>query len=76
LVESFLRFGVQVTTQDVLLSALRTRARFGISYWDAAVIEAARQAGADVVLSEDLADGQDYDGVRVENPFTSTAGAG
>jgi predicted nucleic acid-binding protein len=36
---------------------------------DAAILEAARAAGCDVVLSEDLSDGQDYGGVRVENPF-------
>jgi predicted nucleic acid-binding protein len=69
LVESFLRFTVQETTCAVVLAAMATRTRFGISYWDAAVLEAARAAGADVVLSEDLADGQDYDGVTVVNPF-------
>ena len=68
-VESFLRFSVQDTTKAVLLAALTTRARFGISYWDAAIIEAARLSGAEVVLSEDLRDGQDFGGVWVENPF-------
>ncbi|MGD1059474.1 MAG: hypothetical protein ABR992_18910 [Solirubrobacteraceae bacterium] len=42
-----------------------------ISYWDAAILEAARTQGCKIVLSEDLSDGQDYDGVRVENPFSS-----
>lgn len=36
---------------------------------DAAIIEAARNAGCDTVLSEDLNHGQDYGGVRVVNPF-------
>ena len=52
-----------------MLSAVETRELFGISYWDAAIIEAARALGCDVVLSEDLSDGQDYAGVSVENPF-------
>jgi predicted nucleic acid-binding protein len=69
LVEAFLRFPVQELTPSIVLAALATRERFGISYWDAAIIEAARALRSDVVLSEDLADGQDYDGVRVENPF-------
>lgn len=69
LVESFLRFPVQVTSTSVLLSALATHRRFEISYWDAAILEAARALGCDVVLSEDLGDGQDFVGVRVENPF-------
>ncbi len=71
LVESFQRFPVQETTVGTVLSAMSTRQRFGISYWDAAIIEAARTLGCDVVLSEDLKDGQDYGGVRVENPFSA-----
>lgn len=69
LVESFLRFPVQEITTAVMLAALATRRRFGISYWDAAILEAGRALGCDVVLSEDLSDGPDYAGVQVENPF-------
>ena len=69
LVEAFLRFPVHETTTAVVLGAMERGRRFGISYWDAAILEAARAAGCDVVLSEDLADGADYGGVRVENPF-------
>jgi len=69
LVDSFRRFPVQETTVGVALAAISTKQRFGISYWDAAILEAARALGCDVVLSEDLSDGQDYSGVRVENPF-------
>jgi predicted nucleic acid-binding protein len=46
-----------------------TRQRFRIAYWDAAILEAARALGCELVLSEDLTDGQDYAGVRVENLF-------
>lgn len=42
---------------------------WGIAYWDALVIAAARSAGCRVVLTEDLADGATYGDVRVENPF-------
>ena len=69
LVESFLRFPVQDITTDLMLAAAATCQRFGISYWDAAILEAARSLGCEAVLSEDLSDGQDYAGVRVENPF-------
>lgn len=69
LVESFRRFPAQETTVTLTLAAMQTRQRFQISYWDAAIIEAARTLGCEVVLSEDLGDGQDYGGVRVENPF-------
>lgn len=69
LVESFLRFPVADVTTQVVLAALATRQRFLISYWDAAILEAARALGCETVLSEDLSDGQDYAGVVVENPF-------
>jgi len=69
LVDSFRRFTVQVTTIEVMLAAMQTKQRFNLSYWDAAIIEAARALGCRVVLSEDMSDGQDYCGVRVEDPF-------
>jgi predicted nucleic acid-binding protein len=69
LVESFLRFRVAELTTEVVLAAMASRARFEISYWDAAILEAGRSLGCEVVLSEDLSHGHDYAGVRVENPF-------
>ncbi len=51
------------------MAALDARRRFQLPYWDAAIIEASRAMGCTQVLSEDLSDGQDYDGVRVANPF-------
>jgi predicted nucleic acid-binding protein len=68
-VESFLRFAVLDTTTDLMLAAAATRQRFDVWYWDATILEAARSLGCEVVLSEDLSDGQDYAGVRVQNPF-------
>ena len=69
LIESFRRFPVQDVTSGILMAALGSRQRFQMSYWDAAIIEAGRALGCEVILSEDLSDGQDYDGVRVTNPF-------
>ena len=69
LVEAWCRFPVQAVTVEVMGAALATRHRFGISYWDAAILEAGRAMGCSVVLSEDLDTGTDYDGVRVEDPF-------
>lgn len=74
LIESFLRYRVQENTLAVMRGALEMRRRFRISYWDAAIIEAARTLGCSDVLSEDLNDGQDYDGVVVVNPFRELSG--
>lgn len=71
LIDALLDFPVQAITTTIVLAALEMRQHFGISYWDAAIVEASRVLGCDVVLSEDLAEGQDYAGVRVENPFTA-----
>lgn len=69
LVAAFCRFRVADVTIQVMRAAMSARERFGISYWNAAIIEAARSLGCETVLSEDLDHGQDYGGVRVENPF-------
>jgi predicted nucleic acid-binding protein len=74
LVEAFTRFAVQDLTLGVVRAALVTRERFGLSYWDSAIIEAARALGCTEVLSEDLSADQDYDGVRLVNPFAQPSG--
>ncbi len=71
-IQALRAFPVQELTVNVLQSALATKHRYQISYWDAAIIEAARALGCREVLSEDLSDGQDYGGVRVVNPFRIT----
>jgi|ERR1041385_1206643 predicted nucleic acid-binding protein len=69
LIEAFLRFPVQETTVPLMTAAIAAATRFRISYWDAAVLEAARMLGCRTVFSEDLAHGRDYDGIVVRNPF-------
>jgi predicted nucleic acid-binding protein len=53
----------------LVLDAIDAKQRFRISYWDAAIVTAAKQMGCQTVFSEDLNDGQNYDGVTVVNPF-------
>jgi predicted nucleic acid-binding protein len=68
-VDHFQAFHVQDNTLALFRAAATSCRRFKISYWDAAIIEAARMMGCDTVLSEDLSDGQAFGGVRVRNPF-------
>ena len=68
-ITSLKRFPVQDITQAVFESALTMRERWGLSYWDAAIVAAARSLGCDTVLTEDLQHGQELDGVRVVDPF-------
>jgi predicted nucleic acid-binding protein len=48
--------------------------RFGLSWWDALIVGAAQVGGCTHLLSEDLQDGQDFDGVQVVSPFTHGPG--
>lgn len=66
---TLLRFPVQESTVALVRAALATRARWHLSYWDAAIVEAARAAGCDTICTEDLQNGQDFGGVRVVDPF-------
>jgi predicted nucleic acid-binding protein len=74
LVEAYLRFPVQENTVALMRAALAAKNRFGVSYWDAAVIEAARALSCRTLLTEDMSHGRDYDGVIIENPFRSVNG--
>lgn len=49
--------------------ALSIAERYGIRYYDAAIVAAAKELGATTLYSEDFSHGQEYDGVRVVNPF-------
>ncbi|SRR5579871_928181 len=69
LIRTWLRFRVQEITVPIMLDALRIRERHGVSYWDAAIVAAARALGCRELYSEDMADGRDYDGMTVINPF-------
>ncbi len=55
----------------LLLDTLRLKARYQLSYWDAAIVAAAMQLNATTLYSEDLQDGQVFDTVKVINPFSS-----
>jgi predicted nucleic acid-binding protein len=59
-----------VNRGDSILEALDLEARYQVSFWDALVIQAAQVAGAEILYSEDLSDGQRYGTVRVKNPLT------
>jgi predicted nucleic acid-binding protein len=70
-VRAFAEWPVVEMTPEMVLAALGLAQRAKISPWDAAILEAARQAGCTRVLSEDLGGGQVYGGIIVENPFAA-----
>ena len=60
---------VQPVTYEVIVQAWQLRRRYQVSHWDATIIAAAQALGCTTLYSEDLSHGQDFDGVRVINPF-------
>jgi predicted nucleic acid-binding protein len=69
LVRTWLRFTVQETTLPVMLGALEIKSAHRLSYWDAAIVAAARALGCREILSEDMAHGREMEGMVVVNPF-------
>jgi predicted nucleic acid-binding protein len=63
------RFPIQAITLEVLELALEHKQRWQISYWDAAIVAAARRLGCKRLITEDLQHGQDFDGIMIVNPF-------
>lgn len=55
----------------VLRRAWAIEESFRLSWWDALIVAAAQASESAVLLTEDLQDGQRFDGVRVVDPFAS-----
>lgn len=69
-IESISHVPVQDVTREVFRAGVAISRRFRLSYWDGAILAAAGAVGCDAVYSEDMSTEQDYDGLRVINPFT------
>ena len=53
---------------DMIAGAQLAR-RFHLQFWDSVLCAVAQTAGAEVLLTEDMQDGQTIDGLRIINPF-------
>jgi predicted nucleic acid-binding protein len=60
---------IHVPAADDVLGAIDIHQHTGLSFWDSMIVRSAAEMGCKVLYSEDLSTGQDYVGVRVENPF-------
>nr|WP_294548271.1 PIN domain-containing protein [uncultured Rhodopila sp.] len=69
LIRAWTRFKVQEMTVPILHAALEIKAGHGFSYWDSAIIAAARALGCRTLYSEDMSHGREVEGVTIVNPF-------
>ncbi len=63
------RFKIQDITLAVVNEALRLKQAHGFSYWDCAVVAAARAQECRELYTEDLSHGQVIEGLTIVNPF-------
>ena len=73
-IELYSTWPVVAIDPTVLLAATRIEEEHQLSFWDALILEAARVAGSERLLTEDLHDGWIIEGVRIENPFARSLG--
>jgi predicted nucleic acid-binding protein len=71
IVEQYLTWRVVENTGDLLLAGIRLASDLKVSFWDALVIQAARTARCDRLLTEDLNHGQRIGDLTIVNPFLS-----
>ena len=69
LITAWTRFRVQEVNLSIVTAALEIRAAHGFSYWDSAIIAAARALGCRELFTEDMSHGRQVEGVLIINPF-------
>ncbi len=68
-VDGLLERAVVTTTRELFVRAVVLQNRYMLNYFDAAIAQAAIEAGCSLLFSEDLANEEVYDRVMVLNPF-------
>jgi predicted nucleic acid-binding protein len=59
------------TDAELLERAWSIQDRYQLSFWDSLIVAAAKAGSCRHLLTEDLQDGQDFDNLRVLNPFSN-----
>jgi predicted nucleic acid-binding protein len=70
-VEDLTAWPLMVVGYSAIREAVELADRARLSFWDALGVVAAARAGAAVLYTEDLHDGQEIPGVRISNPFAA-----
>jgi predicted nucleic acid-binding protein len=67
--ENYLSWTIVINDGDSILRALDLERRYTLSFWDALIVQAAQQSGAERLLSEDFQHGRRFGDVMIVNPF-------
>ncbi len=63
-------FPLRLPVASLFAVSFELRARYSLSHWDSLLVAGCKEAGVDVLYTEDLDAGTNYDGVRIVNPFS------
>ncbi|MGB7548222.1 MAG: PIN domain-containing protein [Terracidiphilus sp.] len=69
LIREYATWEVVTNTPESVLRALDIEIRYKTSFWDALILQAAEDAGASILYSEDLAAGQRFGAIQIVNPL-------
>ena len=69
IVKNLSKWNVIVNDVNILLAAIEIHEEHKFSFWDSMIIAAAIKGGAKALLSEDLSDNQEIEGLIIKNPF-------
>lgn len=68
-VELLAEFDVAAIDVTDILAAIDLHLLHGISFWDALIVRSAKQTGCKLLLSEDMQQSREFEGLRIVNPF-------
>jgi predicted nucleic acid-binding protein len=71
ILQDLTRWHVHAPIVEDVLGSIGLQQRFGLSFWDAMVLWSAKQLGCSIIWSEGLGESEEYDDLRVLNPFIS-----
>ena len=69
-VELLAEFDVAAPDVTDILAAIDLHRLHSFSFWDALILRSAKQAGCRILLSEDMQETREVDGVLIVNPFS------
>lgn len=68
-VKDYTAWHVVENSVSLLEEGMDEMERWKLSFWDSLILAAARRMAASIIYSEDLSETQDYEGIRILNPF-------
>ena len=68
-VDEMMAFPMVAIEGSLVLEGIHHSIRYGISYWDGAIVAAAERLKCKTLYTEDLSHGQVYGTVQAVNPF-------